>query len=144
MNQLTTTTSVKDLFFPNNEKQSDNPLVPVIDDQDDEQLESDFKTSRETIRSVIESAEETLENLIEVVKETDSPRAFEVANQFLVTISNASKDLLDVHEKYRKLKMKKHMDISPNAQNTQINNNNNVTVFSGNGRELLELIKGTI
>lgn len=141
MNQLTSTKSVKELFFPNNEKQ-EYPLVPLIDDQDDEQLESDFKTSRETIRSVIESAEETLENLIEVVKETDSPRAFEVANQFLVTISNASKDLLDVHEKYRKLKMKKQMEIPTNLQNTQINNNNNVTVFSGNGRELLELIKG--
>ncbi len=139
---METSTAVKELFFPQQETSQElmvsGSLELSQEDCFEQNLEEDFKTSRETIHSVIKTTEKTLENLIEVMKATDSPRAFEVGNQLLSTLSSVSKDLLEIHERYRKLKEKK--DVPAVQNNTQ----NNITVFSGTTKELLQMIKETV
>ena len=135
--------SVKDLFFPSSEEISGQLSIQNKDlelSQEstidfEKSLEEDFNTSRKTIHSVIQTTEKTLEHLIEVMKATDSPRAFEVGNQLLSTLSSVSKDLLEVHERYKKLKDKSN---TPAVQN---NTQNNITVFSGTTKELLQSLK---
>lgn len=144
--------SVKELFFPKindtNEQElivGSPPLVleEIITNSLDvslDCLDDDFKTSRETIKSVIELTTSQLTDLTEIMKASDSPRAFEVGNQLLTTLASVSKDLLEIHERYHKMKDKQLALNPPVIQN---NTQNNYSIFSGTTKELLRLIKET-
>ena len=102
----------------------------------DTQLESDFELSRTNIMNVLEHSSSILDSVIELCKITDSPRAFEATSSLITAITSASKDLIEVHERYNKLK-----NIETQQNITTQNNVQNNIVFKGTSKELLELIK---
>lgn len=106
---------------------------------EDNQLDLDFETSRSSINNVLGHSTKTLENLLELCRETDSPRCFEATSSLITAITTASKDLLELHEKYNKLKNGK-LAAEVSTIGTQQNIQNNI-VFKGTSLELLELIK---
>jgi len=138
MIELESSDQIAKLFFP----QTDSPLVSFepdakeIDEYQDT-LTSDFSNARSSINSILKTSEVALDRLMDVVKDTDSPRAFEVAATLIATISNSSKDLLELHEKLHRLKEKTNQANSPVNQ-TNIQNN---IAFKGTSKDLLELIK---
>lgn len=148
MNTQLSSEQISQLFFPPNEEKITLPEVTksnsVINTQEqtilsDDTLNQDFQKARLSINSILDTSELALDRLMDVVKDTDSPRAFEVAATLISTISNASKDLLEVHERIRKLKQ--HSVTSQNPGN-QTNIQNNI-VFKGTSKDLLELVKTT-
>ena len=56
------------------------PRVQTTDEDDD-----DFKYSRENLYHIIERGQDALDGILQVAKETDHPRAYEVAGQLLKT-----------------------------------------------------------
>lgn len=97
----------------------------VLDQEDDYQL------ARSTLRKLLTNGSDTLESLIELSKNSETPRHYEVAGQFIKTLSDVSKDLLTLQKQVKELET----DQSPSHINTQ----NNV-VFAGSTNELMKLL----
>jgi hypothetical protein len=97
----------------------------VLDQEDDYQL------ARQTLRKLIVKGEDTLESLIELSKNSETPRHYEVAGQFIKTLSDVSKDLLTLQKQVKELETEE----SPSRINTQ----NNV-VFAGSTNDLMKIL----
>ena len=111
--------------------EQDNEIVLVEEPETpEEQIEQDFNTARETLLNAVEISTAALKSLKTIADGTQHPRAFEVIATLIGSSVNASKDLLELHQKKKSLK-----DEGPKSQT--INNN---LVISTN--ELLKMIKG--
>ena len=70
---------------------------------EDNNIESDFNRVRSNINNLIEKGNTAIDNLLHVAKETEHPRAYEVAANLLKTMSDLNKDLLDIRKKKKEL-----------------------------------------
>lgn len=96
--------------------------------------EDDYQLARQTMRKLIMKSETTLDDLLELSKNSEHPRTYEVAGQFMKTVSDMSKDLLNLQKQVKDLKPE---DDSPQRIGTQ----NNV-VFAGSTNELMKMLNG--
>ena len=94
--------------------------------------EDDYQLARQTMRKLLMKGETTLDDLIELSKNSEHPRTYEVAGQFMKTMSDVSKDLLNLQKQVKELK----------ADDVQqkIGTQNNV-VFAGSTAELFKALK---
>lgn len=93
--------------------------------------EDDYQLARQTLRKLILKGDDTLDNLIELSKNSETPRHYEVAGQFIKTLADVSKDLLSLQKQVKDLEVQD----SPSHINTQ----NNV-VFAGSTNDLMKLL----
>jgi hypothetical protein len=93
--------------------------------------EDDYQLARQTLRKLIIKGDDTLDTLIELSKNSETPRHYEVAGQFIKTLSDVSKDLLALQKQVKDLEAQD----SPSHINTQ----NNV-VFAGSTNDLMKLL----
>ena len=92
--------------------------------------ERDFEWSRENIMMAISTGQNSLEELFELAKQSQQPRAFEVISHLIKTITEANKDLIELH--------RKKLDMDPERiQGKTVNQN----LFVGSTKELMEIIK---
>jgi len=94
--------------------------------------EDDYQLARQTMRKLLMKGETTLDDLIELSKNSEHPRTYEVAGQFMKTMSDVSKDLLNLQKQVKELKAD---DIQQ-----KIGTQNNV-VFAGSTAELFKALK---
>lgn len=116
--------------------------VPVVSDKSDkpitihqsEEENPDAHYSRANYYNLIEKGNEALDGILEVAKESQHPRAYEVA-------ANMIKNLSDVTEKLMILQ-KQQQDLKPKEeQATQTNISVDKAVFVGSTAELLKQLK---
>lgn len=95
--------------------------------------EVDFDTAlaRKNIKSLLGKGEAAIDNLILVAQESEHPRAYEVLGNFIKTLSDLNKDLLDIQKMKQELKPQ---DIKPVI-------NVDKAVFVGSTAELLKQIR---
>lgn len=92
--------------------------------------ERDFEWSRENIMMAISTGQNSLEELFELAKQSQQPRAFEVISHLIKTITDANKDLIELH--------RKKLDMDPErTQGKTVNQN----LFVGSTKELMDIIK---
>lgn len=111
-------------------KKEDLLPLPTVDSV--ERKEDDFDLARETMRNLISKNEAVLDTLVDLAKNSESPRAFEVAGQLIKTQAEMAKDLMTLH------KQKKEVD-GDRAENQNIKTQNNI-VFAGSTSELMKMI----
>lgn len=70
---------------------------------DKERFKEDFDESRETLKRLSSKSENALDNLIHMLYESESPRAYEVASGMVKNIAELQKDLMELHEKRKKM-----------------------------------------
>jgi DNA-binding ferritin-like protein len=110
-----------------------------IDPPDQEVLEPSFKNkevdddydyARRNLRDLIDSGMNDLNSVMDIARQSESPRAFEVATNLIKTLADTNKDLLDLAKKKKDL--------------TQEKNTQNVTnaLFVGSTADLQKLIQG--
>jgi|TARA_R110000850_G_scaffold111448_5_gene224921 hypothetical protein len=75
----------------------------IIPEKTDNDIENDFKYTRENLYSVIEQGNHALEQMIDVARASEHPRAYEVVSTLMNTLVNANKDLLDLSKKKQEL-----------------------------------------
>ena len=114
--------------------------IPVVKEDkpitihQDESANPDANYSRANYYNLIEKGNEALDGILEVAKESQHPRAYEVA-------ANMIKNLSDVTEKLMILQ-KQQQDLKPKEeQATQTNINVDKAVFVGSTAELLKQLK---
>lgn len=101
--------------------------VTVIDTTED-----DAEFARKNIRNLIEKGNVAMDNLLHVAKESEHPRAYEVAAGMIKNLSDLNKDLLEIQ--------KRKKDLTGESQ-TPKNINVDKAVFVGSTTELVKFLK---
>jgi hypothetical protein len=107
------------------------PLPENLNSNKEMDQEEDYQLARATMRKLLLKGEDTLETLIELSKSSEHPRTYEVAGQFMKTLSDVSKDLMGLQKQVKDLQADDPVKIG-----TQ---NNNV-VFAGSTNELMKML----
>ena len=68
-----------------------------------ESVDNDYKYGRETLYNLVERGQDAIEGILELSKETEHPRAYEVAGQLIKTVGETAEKLLDVQKKIKDL-----------------------------------------
>jgi hypothetical protein len=116
-------------------------INPVIEVQSTEvispnQVEDDANFARSNIRDLIAKGNTAMDQLLAVAKESEHPRAYEVAAGLIKNLADMNKDLLELQ--------KKRKDLTPNGDEFAGNAKNlNVdkAIFVGSTNELVKFLK---
>lgn len=107
-------------------------FLPMVQDKPiDPTVQNDFDYARENLMDVIGKGQEALFDLMDVARQSQHPRAYEVLSTLMNTMVGASKDLLELQAKKKKL-----LEAEPDANNQQVTNN----LFVGSTAELQKMI----
>jgi hypothetical protein len=106
--------------------------VKVDDDKLSNDLGIDYKTARDNIRGAVSLGYEALEGIVRVATEGEHPRAYEVVTQMIKAVSDANKDLLELHHKMRIIRNDTN---EPKTVNNTMN-----SIFVGSTKDLQDLI----
>ena len=68
-----------------------------------ENIETDYKYARENLYSLVERGQDAIDGILELSKETEHPRAYEVAGQLIKTVSDTAEKLIDIQKKLKDL-----------------------------------------
>lgn len=98
---------------------SNTSILPVVED--------DAQHARETLRNLIDKGNEAIDGILHIAKNSDHPRAYEVAGQLIKTVSDTAKDLLEIQKRKKDLEKEDKPKI-------QTQNN----LFVGSTHELLK------
>ena len=93
-------------------------------------IEDDAQHARETLRNLIDKGNEAIDGILHIAKNSDHPRAYEVAGQLIKTVSDTAKDLLEVQKRKKELEK---------TDKPKIQTQNNL--FVGSTHELLKAMK---
>ena len=104
----------------------------IVPEKTDNDVENDFKYTRENLYSVIEQGNHALEQMMDVARASEHPRAYEVVSTLMTTLVNANKDLLDLSKKKQELAPKEDFG-GPQT----VNNN----LFVGSTADLQKALK---
>lgn len=115
-----------------------NPVVEVLPTEivTTNVVEEDANFARSNIRELITKGNQAMDQLLAVAKESEHPRAYEVAATLIKSLADMNKDLLDLQ--------KKRKDLIPNADGFAGNAKNlNVdkAIFVGSTNELVKFLK---
>jgi hypothetical protein len=102
------------------------PAQPVTKVDDD----ADF--ARENIRTLIEKGNLAVDGILHVAKESEHPRAYEVAANLIKNLSDLNKDLMEIQKRKR--------DLAPQSQRSG-DINVDKAVFVGSTTELVKFLK---
>ena len=68
-----------------------------------ENVETDYRYARENLYNLVERGQGAIDGILELSKETEHPRAYEVAGQLIKTVGETAEKLIDLQSKLKKL-----------------------------------------
>jgi hypothetical protein len=113
-----------------------NTEVATVDPATDPTIQ-DIELARLNIKNIIEKGDESLNEMIELAKQSESPRAFEVASGLMKTLLDANKDFVEMS---MKKKYAKEEIMNPKEEQAAANVTNNNLILSTT--DLLKMLKG--
>ena len=111
-------------------KKEFTPPVPRLDDKNKEDVDNDYKYSRENYYNLIERGQEAIQGILDVAKEGQHPRAYEVALAGIKNVADTVDKLQDLQAKLKELKQ------LPKTSNANIKN----ALFVGSTAELQKML----
>ena len=93
--------------------------------------EKDYEYQRQNFYNLVERGTDAVEGILELAKESDHPRAYEVAGNLIKQVAEGTEKLGDLQEKMRKLK-----EVPNNAPKNVTN-----ALFVGSTAELQKMLK---
>lgn len=92
----------------------------------------DYRLVRNNLKELINTGTGAIDGILAVASEGESPRAYEVAAQMIKVVSEANKDLVDLH--------KRMGDIKKDKTTNNVKNTTNNSIYVGSTKELLDMI----
>jgi len=78
--------------------------VSVITNKDRSQnIENDYKYARENLYNLVERGQDAIDGILQLSKDTEHPRAYEVAGQLIKTVADTAEKLIDLQQKLQNL-----------------------------------------
>jgi len=112
------------------------PAVELSKDDRDALNTKNEQDDLEYARSILKQAEayndEAIQGILHIARNSDQPRAYEVAGGLIKNLQDTAKDMLDVHEKHKRITAE-----DPKARKVQTQNN----LFVGSTKDLLKALK---
>jgi len=141
---MSTFDSLDDTFKVSPTKALNSNLKKVREDNNlptpvstpEKELEDDYQEAREMLKRTAEYSEEAVKGILHIAKNSDHPRAYEVAGQLIKTMQENAKDMLDVQEKKSKIAA----ETKPKSTGGVTNNN----LFVGSTKDLLRALNKDI
>ena len=65
-----------------------------------ENIETDYRYARENLYGLVERGQDAIEGILQLSKESEHPRAYEVAGQLIKTVGETAEKLIDLQQKY--------------------------------------------
>tara|TARA_R100001377_G_scaffold20487_1_gene10770 strand:- start:67 stop:468 length:402 start_codon:yes stop_codon:yes gene_type:complete len=94
-------------------------------------IENDYAYQRQNLYSLVERGSDAIEGILELAKESDAPRAYEVAGNLIKQVAEITEKLGDLQEKMKRLK-----EVPSNAPKSVTN-----ALFVGSTAELQKMLK---
>ena len=123
----------------NLKKTQEERQLPAVDMSEEDkhaltvkQQEEDLQYARMMLKQAEAYNAEAIEGILHIARNSDQPRAYEVAGGLIKNLQDNAKDMLDVHEKQKRITAD-----DPKARNIKTQNN----VFVGSTKDLLKAIK---
>ena len=113
-------------------KKEFTPPVPRLEDKNKEDVDNDYKYSRENYYNLIERGQDAIQGILNVAKEADHPRGYEVAGNLIKQVAEVTEKLGELQEKMKRLK-----EVPSNAPKNVTN-----ALYVGSTAELQKLLKG--
>lgn len=95
-------------------------------------LKRDYQKARSSLRTLIGQGQSVLEKLIQFADQEGTSRSYEVLADMMRTVSQVSKDLLELHHRTRVIR-----EVGPEVN---IRNETNNAIYVGSTKELQDLI----
>ena len=108
----------------------DPPVQEVIAPSTNNEVEDDYDYARKNLRDLIDSGMGDLNTVMDIARQSESPRAFEVATNLMKTLTDTNKDLLELAKKKKELIQEKEPQNVTNA------------LFVGSTADLQKMIQG--
>ena len=112
------------------EQKDFKPFVPRMEEKGKEDVDNDYKYSRENYYNLIERGQEAIQGILDIAKEGQHPRAYEVAGQLIGQVGQTVAKLQDLQKKLNALKA------VPHKTNANIKN----ALFVGSTAELQKML----
>jgi hypothetical protein len=96
-------------------------------------IDDDAEFARQNIRDLIQKGNDAVEGILHVAKESEHPRAYEVAANLIKNLSDLNKDLMEIQ--------KRKKDLVPQEHKNSGNINVDKAVFVGSTTELVKFLK---
>ena len=93
---------------------------------------TDFQYTRENLYNIIERGQDAMEGILHVAQETEHPRAYEVVGQLMDKLTNANKELINMHKQVKDIKKEDPVSSPQNVTHA---------LFVGSTAELQKLLK---
>lgn len=116
---------------------SNIPTVVPTSAADDDDTVQDIELARSNIKNIIEQGDDALREMINLAKQSESPRAYEVASTLMKTLLDANKDFVEMSTK-KKYAKEEILHQKEDAATTTVTNNNLILSTT----DLLKMIKG--
>ena len=123
----------------NLKKTQEERQLPAVDMSEEDkqalyikQQEEDLQYARMMLKQAEAYNAEAIEGILHIARNSDQPRAYEVAGGLIKNLQDNAKDMLDVHEKQKRITAD-----DPKARNIKTQNN----LFVGSTKDLLKAIK---
>jgi len=101
-------------------------------DKSVDDVDSDYKYQRENFYNLIERGQDAIDGILEVAKQSDHPRAFEVAGNLISQVADVTEKLSRLQSSMKKLK-----EVPSNAPKNVTN-----ALYVGSTAELQKMLKG--
>ena len=115
---------------PAQELVNSGQVKPVVKKGMDD-VEKDYEYQRQNFYNLVERGSDAIEGILELAKESDHPRAYEVAGNLIKQVADVTEKLGDLQEKMKKLK-----EVPSNAPKNVTN-----ALFVGSTKELQSMLK---
>ena len=112
-------------------KKEFTPPVPRLEDKNKEDVDNDYKYSRENYYNLIERGQDAIQGILDIANESQHPRAYEVAGNLIKQVADTVDKLQDLQGKLKTLK-----DV-PNKTTANIKQ----ALFVGSSAELHKMLK---
>jgi hypothetical protein len=126
------------LNIPTTSTVIDQPTDVVVRDKKEEILETDlmkdYEESRKQLKEIVSKGAGAIDDILAIARESEHPRAFEVAATMIKTVADANEKLLA---------MQKQMKEITGAKNQNLNVGK-AAIFVGSTSELSKMIKNEI
>lgn len=106
--------------------------LPTTQTTEEQQLEQDFQEARDMLKRAGAYNEEAIQGILHIAKNSDHPRAYEVAGQLIKTMQENAKDMMDIQGQKKKVQK----DDNKSQQKGVTNNN----LFVGSTKDLLRAL----
>ena len=121
-------------------KTEEQRQLPAVDMSEEDKEVLHAKQQEEDLqyaRSILKQAEaynaEAIEGILHIARNSDQPRAYEVAGGLIKNLQDTAKDMLEVQERHKRI-------VDDGSKGKQIKTQNNM--FVGSTKELLQALKG--